>query len=58
MKTQLTKQKTKGVAPPRPDWKCRSYGHTMMLKPRDEAPKVCPKCGSIKILSFHLQTMN
>jgi putative FmdB family regulatory protein len=60
MEKRIEKKKEKEVkmiAPPRPDWKCKSCKHTLMLKPADEAPKKCPKCGSTKILSFHLQKM-
>ena len=46
------------VKPPRPDWECKNCGHTLNLKPTDKKPKECPKCGSTKIRSFHLQTMD
>ena len=50
-----------GIAPPRPGWRCLNpkCRHTIMrIKSTDEAPKKCPKCGGIKILNFHLQTMD
>ena len=55
---EIKEEEKKEFAPPRPDWKClnKKCGHIIpRIKPTDEAPKKCPKCGGDKILNFHMQ---
>lgn len=48
------------MIPPRPNWKCLNpkCNHVLYLKPHEEAPKKCPRCGGEKILNLHLQKMS
>jgi hypothetical protein len=52
---EIKEKEKSGIAPPRPDWKCKNCGHTMILRPTEKAPKICPKCKGTNILCFHMQ---